>query len=196
MKKISLTLLLISCSFFAFSQVLPSFQFGLKGGLNLSKFNTSNTFSSDNQAGYYGGVWARIGAAGIHLQPELYISGKNTTLKDANGLENKVKFTSLDIPVLLGTKLGAAGVGLRLNTGPVISFVLNEDQSFSQAASAAFNGKFKDQTIAWQFGAGLDVGKLGVDLRYEAGLSKINSTGYTSSTKLNLFTFGLAFKLF
>jgi hypothetical protein len=130
------------------------------------------------------------------LQPELYISGKNTTLKDENGLENKVNFTSLDVPILVGTKLGAAGVGLRLNTGPVVSFVLNEDQSFSQAASAAFNGKFKDQSFAWQFGAGVDVGKFGVDLRYEAGLSKINSTGYTSSTKLNLFTFGVALKLF
>jgi hypothetical protein len=195
MKKIALTLMLICTSFFAFSQVVPSFQFGLKGGVNLSKFKTSNTFSSDNQAGYYAGIWTRIGAAGIHLQPELYISGKNTTLKDAAGLENKVKFTSVDIPVLVGTKIGAAGVGLRLNTGPVVSFVLSDDQSFSQAASAAFSGDFKDQSFAWQFGAGVDVGKLGVDLRYEAGLSKINSSGY-SSTKLNLFTLGLAFKLF
>ncbi|MFD0941886.1 porin family protein [Pedobacter boryungensis] len=195
MKKISLSLLLICSSFFAFSQVLPSFQFGLKGGMNLSKFNTSNTFSSDNQAGYYAGVWARIGAAGIHLQPELYLSGKNATLENSAGVENKVKFTSLDVPVLVGTKLGAAGVGLRLNTGPVVSFVLNEDQSLSQAAGAAFNGNFKDQAFAWQFGAGLDLGKLGVDLRYELGLSKLNSEGY-SSTKLNLFTLGLAYKLF
>ncbi|MDQ8053427.1 MAG: porin family protein [Pedobacter sp.] len=195
MKKISLTLLLICCSFLAFSQLTPSFQFGLKGGLNLSKFSTTNTFSSDNQAGYYAGLWARIGAAGIHLQPELYLSGKNATLENASGQENKVKFTSLDIPVLVGTKFGAAGIGLRVNTGPVVSFVLNEDQNFSQAAAAAFNGNFKDQTFAWQFGAGVDVGKFGVDLRYEAGISKINAAGY-SSTRLNLFTFGVALKLF
>ncbi|MBB2144187.1 outer membrane beta-barrel protein [Pedobacter sp. LMG 31464] len=196
MKKFSLSLLLLCCSFFAFSQVLPSFQFGLKGGMNLSKFNTANTFSSDNQAGYYAGVWARIGAAGLHLQPELYLSGKNTTLVNSAGQENKVKFTSLDVPVLVGTKIGAAGIGLRLNTGPVVSFILNEDQSFSQAASAAFNGKFKDQAFAWQFGTGLDIKKLSVDLRYELGLSKINSDGYNSSTKLNLFTLGLGYKLF
>ncbi len=197
MKKISLSLALLFCSFFAFSQVLPSFQLGLKGGMNLSKFNTSNTFSSDNQAGYYVGLWARIGAAGIHLQPELYLSGKNTTLVDEKtGAENKVKFTSLDVPVLVGTKIGAAGVGIRLNTGPVVSFVLSDDQSFSQASSSVFNGNFKDQAFAWQFGAGLDIGKLGVDLRYELGLSKINSAAYTSSTKLNLFTLGLALKLF
>lgn len=195
MKKISLSLLLTCCSFLAMSQVVPSFQMGVKGGLNLSKFNTSNTFSSDNQAGYYAGLWARIGAAGLHLQPELYISGKNTTLVSSTGEENKVKFTSLDVPVLVGTKIGAAGVGLRLNTGPVVSFILNEDQSFGDAASNIFNGDFKDQAFAWQFGAGLDVGKLGVDLRYELGLSKLNASNY-SSTKLNLFTLGLAYKIF
>lgn len=195
MKKIIFTALLICVNFFAFAQVLPSFQFGLKGGMNLSQFRTTNSFSSDNRAGYYAGVWARIGAAGIHLQPELYLSGKNATLENSAGLENKVKFTSLDVPILVGTKIGAAGIGLRLNTGPVISFILNEDQSFSQAAAGVFNGDFKGQNFAWQFGAGLDIGKLGVDLRYELGLSKINSGSY-SATKLNLFTFGLAYKLF
>lgn len=195
MKKIILSALLISLNLAAFSQVLPSFQLGLKAGANLSKLSTDNTFSSDNRAGYYAGLWTRIGAAGIHLQPELYLSGKNTTLEDGAGQENKVKFTSLDVPVLVGTKFGAAGVGLRLNTGPVVSFVLSDDQSFSDAAGSAFRGDFKGQNFAWQFGAGVDIGNLGVDLRYETGLSKIGKDGY-DDTKLGLFTFGLAYRLF
>ncbi|ACU05478.1 MULTISPECIES: porin family protein [Pedobacter] len=195
MKKIILSALFISLNLAAFSQVLPSFQLGLKAGANLSKLSTDNTFSSDNRAGYYAGIWTRIGAAGIHLQPELYLSGKNTTLKDASGQENKVKFTSLDVPVLVGTKLGAAGVGLRLNTGPVVSFILDDEQSFGQAAGSVFKGNFKGQNFAWQFGAGVDVGKLGLDLRYETGLSKIGKDGY-NDTKLSLFTFGLAYRLF
>lgn len=195
MRKLILSALLICTGFAASSQILPSFQMGIKAGTNLSKLSTDNTFSSDNRAGYYAGLWTRIGAAGIHLQPELYISGKNTTLKDVNGLENEVKFTSLDVPVLVGTKIGAAGVGLRLNTGPVVSFILNDDQSLGQAAGSAFNGNFKGQNIAWQFGAGLDISKLGVDIRYEQGLSKIGENGY-NDTKLKLFTVGLAYRLF
>lgn len=195
MKKINLLIALLFASTMAFSQALPSFQFGLKGGLNLSKFSTENTFSSDNQAGYYAGIWTRIGAAGIHLQPELYLSGKNTTLVSSAGDENKVKFTSLDVPVLIGTKIGAAGIGVRLNTGPVVSFILNEDQSFGNAASNIFNGRFKDQAFAWQFGAGLDVKKLNFDLRYELGLTDINKGGY-GETKLNLFTLGIGYRLF
>ena len=195
MKKIFLIVLFAGFNLAAFSQVLPSFQLGIKAGTNLSKLSTENTFSSNNRAGYYAGLWARIGAAGIHLQPELYLSGKNTTLKDNNGQENKIKFTSLDVPILLGTKFGAAGIGLRLNTGPVVSFILDDEQSFGQASSNAFNGNFKGQNFAWQFGAGFDFRNLGVDLRYEAGLSKIGKDGY-NDTKLGLFTLGLAYKLF
>ncbi|WP_316792391.1 porin family protein [Pedobacter frigoris] len=196
MKKIILSALFACINLVAFSQVIPSFQFGLKGGANLAKLTTENTFSSDNKAGYYAGVWARIGAAGIHLQPELYISGKNTTLKrTADGAENEVKFTSVDVPVLVGTKIGAAGVGIRLNTGPVVSFIVDDKQTVKTAVGNVFSGNFKGQAFAWQFGAGLDVGKLGVDLRYETGLSKIGKDGY-DDTKLSLFTLGVAYRLF
>lgn len=182
--------------FFASAQVLPSFQFGLKAGANLSKFDTENTFSSENRAGFYGGVWARIGAAGVHFQPELYLSGKKTNLvSDATGEINKVTFTSLDVPLLIGTKIGAAGVGVRLNTGPVFSLILDDKQSFGQAAGNIFRADFKNQALAWQFGAALDIKKLSIDARYELGLSKINKSGYPD-TKLNLFTIGLGYRIF
>ncbi|RAJ31643.1 porin family protein [Pedobacter cryoconitis] len=199
MKKIVLFSLFICFSAVAFGQILPSFQFGVKGGANLSKLSSQNTFSSDNSAGYYAGVWARIGAAGIHFQPELYLSGKNTTMTSSKpefaGQESKVKFTSLDVPLLIGTKIGAAGIGVRLNTGPVVSFILDDKQSFGDATKDIFRGDFKKQAVAWQFGAGLDIGKIGVDLRYEAGISKLGKQDYEGQ-RLNLFTLGLALKLF
>jgi len=196
MKRIVLPLLLMFSSFYGFSQGLPTFQLGIKGGMNLAKFKTENTFDSDNKAGYFGGIWARIGGAGIFLQPELYLSGKNSNLVTVSGQTNTVKFTSLDLPVLVGTKIGAAGFGVRLNTGPVFTFMLNDDQNFPQAASAAFNGKFKDATLAWQAGVGIDIGKLNIDGRYEYGLSEINSAAGYPTTKLNLFTIGVGFRIF
>jgi len=195
MKKIILSAFLICFSAVAFSQILPSFQFGIKGGTNLSKLTTDNTLSSDNRSGYYAGVWARIGAAGIHFQPELYVAGKNTTLQNDAGFENKVRFTSVDVPLLIGTKIGAAGIGLRFNTGPVVSFILDDKQSFGDATGNVFRGDFKNQAVAWQFGTGFDFGKLGLDLRYETGLSKIGKSGY-DDTRLNLFTLGLALRLY
>jgi len=196
MKFLSLTAALLMVCFFASAQVLPSVQFGLKAGANFSKFDSENTFASDNRAGFYGGVWARIGAAGIHFQPELYISGKKADLiSEATGEVNKVSFTSLDVPLLVGTKFGAAGIGVRLNTGPMFSLILDENQSFGQAAGNVFRANFKNQAIAWQFGAGVDLKKLSVEARYELGLSKLNKAGYPG-TKLNMFTVGLGYRLF
>ncbi|WP_442588544.1 porin family protein [Pedobacter sp. AW31-3R] len=195
MKKIILSIAFMCLCVTAFGQILPTFQLGIKGGANLSKFSTENTFSSENKAGYYAGLWARIGGAGVHFQPELYLSGKNTSLESREGGIDDVKFTSLDVPLLIGTKIGAAGIGVRFNTGPVVSFLLDKEQSIGDAAGNAVRGRFKDQVYAWQFGAGLDVGSVGIDLRYERGLSKIGKDGY-NDTKLNLFTLGLAFKLF
>eukprot|EP01012_Entosiphon_sulcatum_P016942 TRINITY_DN21802_c0_g1_i1.p1 TRINITY_DN21802_c0_g1~~TRINITY_DN21802_c0_g1_i1.p1 ORF type:complete len:197 (-),score=10.54 TRINITY_DN21802_c0_g1_i1:165-755(-) len=195
MKFLSLTVAFLLVALFAGAQVLPSFQLGIKAGANFSKFDSDNTFSSENRAGFYGGLWARVGAAGVYFQPELYVSGKKANLvSDATGEVNKVRFTSLDVPLLVGTKFGAAGIGLRLNTGPMFSLILDENQSFSQAAGSVFRADFKNQALAWQFGAGLDLKKLSFDARYELGLSKINKSGYPG-TKLNLFTVGLGYRI-
>lgn len=196
MKFLSLTSAFLLFGCFGYAQVVPSFQLGVKAGANLSKFDTEHTFSSDNRAGYYAGLWARIGAAGVFFQPELYLSGKKADLvSNETGQVNKVTFTSLDVPLLVGTKFGAAGVGLRLNTGPMFSFLLDENQSFSEAAGNVFNANFKKQVVSWQFGAGFDLNKLSFDARYVLGLSKINKSGYPG-TKLNLFTVGLGYRIF
>jgi hypothetical protein len=190
MKKIFLTLTIcLSSVFIASAQIIPSFQFGLKGGVNLTSLSKSGTFNSSNQAGYLGGVWMRFGALGFNFQPEAYVTSKNVTVDNT-----KAKFTSLDVPLLFGGKIGAFGFGGRFYTGPVVSFALNKDQSFASAAGSAVKLDYKDQNYAWQLGAGLDIRDLSVDLRYEKGLTKQNYGA--GSTKINLFNLSLAYKLF
>lgn len=194
MKKLTLSLaIVLATTFFASAQVLPSFQFGIKGGVNLSKFSTSGTFDSGNRAGYLAGFWARIGAAGLNLQPEIYYTSKIATISNSSA-ENTVTLNSIDVPVLAGLKFGALGVGGRLTTGPVASFIINKDQSFGSAAGSIATLNFKNQAYAWQFGAGLDIMKLSVDLRYELGLTNLSNSGYDQ--KLNLFNLSLAYRLF
>lgn len=195
MKKLIVTLITITAAFtFASAQVIPSFQLGIKGGVNFASLSSSagSTFSSSNRAGYLGGLWARVGALGFNFQPELYVTGKNVQITD-NGTEIKAKFTSVDVPLLFGGKVGAFGFGGRFYTGPLVSFAVNKDQSFGSAVGNATSLNYKDQNYAWIFGAGIDIKNISVDLRYEAGLSK--QTYGSSQTRVSLFSLSLAVPL-
>ncbi len=195
MKKLILTLITITAVFtFASAQVIPSFQLGIKGGVNFASLSSSagSTFSTSNRAGYLGGLWARVGALGFNFQPELYVTGKNVQITD-NGTEVNAKFTSIDVPLLFGGKIGAFGFGGRFYTGPLVSFAINKSQSFGSAVGNATSLDYKDQNYAWVFGAGIDIKNISVDLRYEAGLSK--QTYGSSQTKVSLFNLSLAIPL-
>ncbi|SFA49577.1 Outer membrane protein beta-barrel domain-containing protein [Pedobacter suwonensis] len=179
-----------------------TFNLGVKAGVNLAKLN-ADFASEENRLGYQIGAWARIGGASFYVQPEAYIGSKGNkfiSIQQDNGnevsAEGKVKFTTLDIPVLLGTKFGAKNLNFRLMAGPVISFVLDENSSFSSAYQQATDfSNYKNQALGLQAGAGVDVGSISVDLRYEAGLSNISkSEKYTQ--KPNLFQLSLGFKIF
>lgn len=198
MKKTLLILAVVfATAFSSKAQIIPSFAFGVKGGMNLTSISKTGTFAADNQAGYLGGIWARFGALGFNFQPEAYVTGKNITIDGV-----KQKFTSVDVPLLVGGKVGAFGFGARFYTGPLVSFAINKDQNYGSAAGNIAHLNYKNQNYAWQVGAGIDIRSLSVDLRYEAGLSKQNYTeqnaqGYNvGSTKINLFNLSLAYKIF
>ncbi|QDW27485.1 porin family protein [Pedobacter sp. KBS0701] len=178
-----------------------TFNLGVKAGVNLAKLN-ADFASEENRLGYQIGAWARIGGASFYVQPEAYIGSKGNkfiSIQQDNGnevsAEGKVKFTTLDVPVLFGTKFGAKNLNFRLMAGPVISFILDENSTFSSAYQQATDfSNYKNQALGAQFGAGVDVGSISVDLRYEAGLSNI-SKSEKYSQKPNLFQLSLGFKI-
>ncbi|PAW93958.1 hypothetical protein CKK33_10805 [Mucilaginibacter sp. MD40] len=194
--------LLLTIGFFAAfatatqAQIIPKVQFGAKAGVNLSSLsNSTSTFSSDNRAGYLAGFWARFGAIGFNFQPELYITSKNVDINNSNVKIGSAKFTSIDVPLLFGGKVGAFGLGGRFYTGPLLSFAINKDRNFGTAVSSATSFDYKDSNFAWTLGAGIDIRKFSVDLRYEAGLTKQNyydgSTNY--KTRVSLFNLSLGY---
>ena len=180
----------------ASAQVLPSFSFGAKAGLNFSSFPSNGKYDNSNKAGYLAGVWARVGGLGFNFQPEMYFTSKNIDIKDDQGNVNKAKFTSLDVPLLLGAKVGAFGLGGRFYGGPVFSFAINKDQNLSGATKEATSLNYKDANYGIQVGAGVDIRSFSVDLRYEGGLNKIAYGNDASHTRVSLFSLSLAYKLF
>ena len=204
MKKITLFAAILLTSAVSAMAQLPNFTFGIKAGANYSNLKTTGDLTNEeNILGYQAGIFTRVGGAGFYLQPEVYLGSKGTnfiSFKGQNGNElqanGKVRFTTLDVPVLLGTKFGPGKINFRLMAGPVISFIVDQKTTFDSAYDDVSNfDNYKNQALGLQAGAGVDVGNLTVDLRYEAGLSNI-SESEKYNQKQNLFHLSLGLKLF
>lgn len=180
------------------AQLLPKFQIGVKGGVNLSSLsNSTSTFNSSNRAGYLGGLWARVGALGFNFQPEVYVTSKNVDINNSTQTISSAKFTSIDVPLLFGGKVGAFGFGARFYAGPLFSFAIDKKNNFGTAVSSATSFDYKNSNFALTAGAGIDIRKISIDLRYEAGISKQNYHDGASNTdyktRVSLFNLSLGY---
>jgi hypothetical protein len=172
------------------------FNLGIKGGVNFSNIAADN-FHSSNITGYQAGLFARIGG-GLYLQPEAYISstgGDFDSYQNNTAYNGHVRFTNLDVPVLLGLRFGPKNLNLRVMAGPVYNYILSKDETFSANINSAFTdfGHYNNSTLGYQAGAGIDLGALTVDARYQGGLNKWNSSfGQTPK----IWMIGVGFKIF
>jgi len=205
MKKSILTFTLMTLVLSTFAQ-LP-FTIGVKGSINSSKITTDNyslngvtlnDFRSDAKSGYDLGAFARLGTK-LYLQPELlYCVRKGQSMSGSTAQNLDIK--SIQVPVLIGAKLiDLKLASIRAFTGPAMSFVMNSSEiTYSGVTAGLYDTKnYKNNIWDWQLGAGVDVGPLVLDVRYEWGLSnvsegKVGSIGFVN--KGNTLTFSLGFK--
>lgn len=196
MKKFILTIgVFIAAIYIASAQYIPTTQFGIKAGANLTNLSKTGTFNSGNELGYQVGFYSRFGDFGFVFQPEVYITSKNLSLSE-KGVASEIQFTSVDIPLLVGAKIGEYSFGARFYTGPVVSFNTTQKQVFSKVAANLSQINYKDLNYGWQLGAGLDFNDASVDIRYEAGLNKQTYSPGTNTTKVNLVSVSLAYRIF
>jgi len=170
------------------------FSLGVKGGVNYSTIDNNNLKSS-SVAGYQVGAFARIGG-GLYLQPEMYLSSTGGDFdSNDNSYSAHVRFTNLNVPVLIGGRFGAKNLNFRVMAGPIYTAVLSQNNSYSQNFNLAFNdfGKYRNSTLGYQAGAGVDIGAITADLRYEGNLTDINPN---FGQRQNLWALSVGFKFF
>jgi len=197
-KYLIIALLVTATAFGANAQLLPSLQFGVKAGLNFAslKSEDGNYLDASTRTGYQAGVWARIGGAGVHFQPELYVTGKSSEAEIVTkNQKGKVSFTSLDLPLLLGTRIGFGPAGLRIVAGPVVSFVVDKSIAKTFTEDVLNVNDYKNQAWAVTGGLGLDISNFRIDARYEHGLSELSKND-SAPQKVNLWTVGIGYRLF
>jgi len=169
------------------AQVLP--KFGIKAGLNYSTFN--NADGVEYKAGFLGGVYANINIPGspAAIQPELLYAQYGA---NAEGTDGKLSVDYIQIPVLAKFGFGAPGVNIKPEVffGPYAGFTINselEDAGFAVDADEVF----KNSDFGVVVGAGLQVSKLNVELRYTAGLTDVFEDAYADGEKNGAFALAI-----
>ncbi|WP_299667328.1 porin family protein [uncultured Polaribacter sp.] len=197
MKKIILMMSLA----FALSQTSNAqIDFGLKAGVNYNN-NGDATFSSTgsdviegakSRSGFHAGLWFRgkIPVIGLYIRPEIVYTQVNSEYTDNNDEVVDYEFNKIDVPVLFGKKfLGVANAFI----GPSFQYILDDNFEFSNLSTDDFD-KF---SVGLQMGVGVEFGKVGIDVRWERGLSDTEAkfADVTVDNRTNQIIFGLSLQL-
>ncbi|AUC84353.1 hypothetical protein CW731_03140 [Polaribacter sp. ALD11] len=197
MKKV----ILVMCLAFAFSQTSNAqIDFGIKGGINYNNAGKDSFKNAKNdiadgakaKSGYHAGLWFRgkIPVVGLYLRPEIvYTQVKSEYIN--NSKTSDYDFKKIDVPVLIGKKfLGIANAFI----GPSFQYIIEDNFKFNDVTADEFD-KF---SVGLQMGVGVELGRIGVDVRWERGLSKTEAKFANIATvdnRTNQIIFGLSLKL-
>lgn len=143
--------------------------FGIKAGLSynsngkLSDAQTVIDNKGKGKSGFNVGFYGKLDLGAIYIRPELVYT-RTTSEYELNSQTSDYKLSKLDVPVLAGFKV----IGpLNVFAGPAFQYVLKNDFK-----GLNFENIKNDFTVGLNIGASIELGKLGIDVRYERGLSK------------------------
>ncbi|RYC50182.1 outer membrane beta-barrel protein [Flagellimonas olearia] len=147
--------------------------FGIKAGLSYNKNGDLISSVGDSgqdivdggegKTGYHVGFWGKLDFPKIYLRPELVYS-KTKSSYEVDGDSQDYDISKLDLPVLLGYKI----IGpLHIFAGPAFQYTLKNDLGDLEVEDVQ-----NDFTVGLNTGVGVNLGKVGLDVRYERGFSK------------------------
>lgn len=201
MKRIILSLMLLAMGYGAMAQI----DFGPRVNLTSTNLSLSENIQAveegDAQFGYQLGAFLRVQVpvVGIYVQPEVLFSNPNSSV-NVNSEKLDFDFNQIDVPVMIGFKLGP----VRLNAGPSFRFLTGAEVTNPNGIVEDVKENYKNATVGYQAGAGIDIWKLVFDLKYEGSLSDINEDialppnhgGQVIDKRINQWVFGVGFKIF
>ncbi len=168
MRKITLLFSIVCLSFVSVS--FAQSDFGIKAGLS---YNSNGEFVDETgtiidnkgkgKSGFNIGFYGKLDLGPIYLRPELVYTKTTSEYKLDSGNTENYKMSKLDIPVLVGFKV----IGpLHIFAGPSFQYILDNDLK-----GFTFEDVENDFTVGVNIGASVELGRLGIDVRYERGLS-------------------------
>ena len=162
--------MLLACTF-TFAQTGTGF--GIKAGLSYNE--NGDLISSvgdagqniidgaEGKAGFHFGFWGKLDFPKLYIRPELVFTRTQSSYT-LDGSSTDYNVSKLDLPVLLGYKI----IGpLHVFAGPAFQYTLDNDLD-----GVSIGDVENDFTVGLNIGAGVNLGRIGLDVRYERGFSE------------------------
>jgi opacity protein-like surface antigen len=182
--------------------------FGIKASLIANKFKVESFDSElesyesgDSKLGAQLGIYTKIKIATFFVQPEaLFTHTKGEISLKEEGLGESVlelDYNRLEVPVMVGMEILNF---LKLYAGPSFALNLNSDVKI-EGTYDEVSDRYKDSTMGYQVGIGVEIARLQVDIRYGGSLSaisdgyEIDGTFYESDERSDAVYFGVGYKL-
>ena len=157
---------------------------GIKGGANFYNINNDNNITYDSKIGFNLGLLGHIHVANhFALQPEIQYSTQGAKYTNDFGA-NKINLDYINVPVLLQYMWDN---GFRLQAGPQAGILVSA-KSKNNDNTVDIKNNFKPLDLGVSFGASYihpSTG-VGIDARYNLGLSNINENSDLKSTNRGL----------
>ncbi len=178
----------------AFSQVSG----GLKAGMNLANtLSSEDGWDTDMVIGYHVGAFIDLSISeSFSIQPELILSaqGSKSTYNDGGtDIEQKLKFSYLNIPILAKVKFANV---FNIHAGPQFGFLMNGKMEVEDI-SLDMKDDLETLDMAIAAGVGVDL-PMGLTLaaRYNLGLSDIAKENDGDKIKNGVFQLSVGYTLF
>jgi len=181
--------------------------FGIKAGVNYNSNSFTNVkddileSDSKGKTGFHAGIWTRIilPVIGYYIRPEIVFTNLKSEVATSALGTSDYNFQKIDIPVLFGKKFLKIA---HIYVGPSFQYIINGEVDFEDFET---NVDVDGLTVGVQLGAGIDLGKLGLDIRWERGFSDTESNLITNNsdstsetfefdTRVNQIIVGLSYK--
>lgn len=171
MKKATILLVALLATMSTYAQGL---QLGVRVGVNNG--NLSTKISGVNEGtiknGFLIGAYGRASLLGLFVQPEINYSNRVGNFEERGKGTFTNTITTLDVNALVGYNL----LGMvHVLAGPTLMTFMSTKQEASGTLKDVLYGSdfYNSSALGFQLGAGIDIGKLCVDLRYDHSLTSI-----------------------
>ncbi|GAA5523267.1 PorT family protein [Aliifodinibius salicampi] len=190
MKKLLLSVFLLS-GLVLMTTPAAHAQFSIKGGVNLANFNDTDA-SFDSRTGLMAGATYSFGIpmSPISIEPGVFYAQKGAKISEGS-VETTTKLDYIEIPVIAKFDfiLDNPMLTPHVYFGPYAGFNINAEQEISGGDSAGtfdIEDEVKGTDFGVVVGAGADITKFNVGIRYSAGLTNTFEDGDGKNGVLSL----------